>query len=82
PQSIIAQQPELVPEKKETTGISTADFDNVHVIEWAPANTPFNILYNFAYLTGSGNLTFSQSTLPGADQWITIPNKEHPLPTP
>jgi hypothetical protein len=56
------------------TGTSTADFDNIRVIEWAPAQTPFNILYNFAYLTGSGDLTFSQSIFPGGEDWLTLQN--------
>lgn len=55
-------------------GTSTADFDNIRVIEWAPAQTPFSILYNFAHLTGSGDLTFSQSVLPGGEDWLTISN--------
>jgi len=57
------------------TGISTADFDNIRVIEWAPDKAPMSILYNFAYLTGTGDLTFSQSSLPGGEAW-TAKSKE------
>jgi len=55
------------------TGISNADFDNIRVIQWAPAKTPFNLLYNFAYLIGTGDLTYSQAVLPGGEDWITLP---------
>ncbi len=55
-----------------STGISNADFDNIRIIQWAPAKTPFSILYNFAYLTGAGDITFSQSILPGGENWITV----------
>jgi len=54
------------------TGISTADFDNIRVIEWAPPQSPFSVSYNFAYLVGSGDLTFSQAVLPGGEDWITL----------
>jgi poly-gamma-glutamate synthesis protein (capsule biosynthesis protein) len=59
-------------------GTSTADFDNIRVIEWAPAETPFGILYNFVHLTGSGDLTFSQSILPGGEDWLTSQNLDFP----
>ena len=55
-----------------STGTSNVDFDNIRVIQWAPAKTPFSVLYNFAYLTGTGDLTFSQSILPGGEDWVTI----------
>jgi capsule synthesis protein PGA_cap len=55
-----------------STGISNADFDNIRVIKWAPAQTPFSALYNFAYLTGTGDLSFSQSVFPGGEDWIAI----------
>jgi hypothetical protein len=54
-------------------GIVAADFDNLRAIEWAPPNSAYSPLYNFALLTGSGELTFSQQVLPGADAWFTIP---------
>ena len=52
------------------TGVVTADFDNLRVIEWAPANTIYSPFYDYAMLTGSGELTFSQQILPGAEQWL------------
>jgi poly-gamma-glutamate synthesis protein (capsule biosynthesis protein) len=55
-------------------GISTADFDNIRVIEWAPVQAPYSILYNFAYLTGTGELTFSQSSFPGGEDWLALKN--------
>jgi poly-gamma-glutamate synthesis protein (capsule biosynthesis protein) len=59
-------------------GLSTADFDNLRVIEWASSKASMSILYNFAYLTGAGNLTFSQASLPGGEDWKT---KSEELPT-
>ncbi|HLO32413.1 MAG TPA: CapA family protein [Anaerolineales bacterium] len=55
-------------------GVVTADFDNVRVIEWAPADTKYNPFYDQALLTGSGELTFTQQVLPGAEQWLTAPS--------
>jgi hypothetical protein len=52
-----------------TQGVATADFDNIRIIEWAPANTIFNPFYNYVLLTGTGELTFAQQILPGAEQW-------------
>jgi hypothetical protein len=54
-------------------GVITADFDDLRVIEWAPANTIYNPFYDYALLTGSGELTFTQQVLPGAEHWITAP---------
>ena len=73
PEGIVAMEPYLKL-SPPVTGISTADFDNIRVIEWAPSKTPFSVLYNFAYLTGTGDLTFSQAILPGGDAWLTISN--------
>ena len=55
-------------------GTVTADFDNIRVIEWARPGAQFSPLYNYALLNGSGDLTFSQEILPGAEQWFTIPS--------
>jgi hypothetical protein len=52
-------------------GTSTADFDNIRIIEWADAGAPYSPLYNYALLIGSGELTFMQQILPGAEQWFT-----------
>jgi poly-gamma-glutamate synthesis protein (capsule biosynthesis protein) len=69
-----------------STGVSTADFDNLRVIEWAPENTPFSTLYNFAYLRGAGEVTFSQAVLPGGEDWFsTFPSEQAsvtPIPIP
>ncbi|HZM21983.1 MAG TPA: CapA family protein [Anaerolineales bacterium] len=54
-------------------GTVTADFDNIRIIEWAKPGAQFSPLYNFALLNGSGDLTFAQEILPGAEQWITSP---------
>jgi poly-gamma-glutamate synthesis protein (capsule biosynthesis protein) len=51
-------------------GVVTADFDDLHVIEWAPAGTIYNPFYDYALLTGSGSLTFTQQVLPGAEFWL------------
>ena len=56
-----------------TQGIATADFDNLRIIEWAPAGTNFSPFYDFARLTGTGELTFVQKILPGAEAWLTDP---------
>lgn len=60
------------------TGLSNADFDNIRVIEWAPDKAPMSVLYNFAYLTGTGDLTFSQSSLPGGEAWMAKSKEEIP----
>jgi hypothetical protein len=55
-------------------GTVTVDFDNLRIIEWADAKAQFSPLYNFALLTGSGELTFAQNVLPGAEQWLSLPS--------
>jgi poly-gamma-glutamate synthesis protein (capsule biosynthesis protein) len=56
-----------------TTGTVTVDFDNIRIIEWASGDKlEFSPLYNFAYLTGQGKLTFTQSVLPGGEDWLTV----------
>jgi poly-gamma-glutamate capsule biosynthesis protein CapA/YwtB (metallophosphatase superfamily) len=52
-------------------GVIGADFDNLRVIEWAPAGTIYNPFYDYALLAGSGELTFTQQGLPGAELWLT-----------
>jgi poly-gamma-glutamate synthesis protein (capsule biosynthesis protein) len=51
-------------------GTTTADFDNIRIIEWASPATSYSPLYNYVLLTGSGELTFAQQILPGAEQWL------------
>lgn len=58
----------LIPPDKGTV---TADFDNIRIIEWAAPQAQYSPLYNYALLTGSGDLTFAQEVLPGAEQWLT-----------
>ncbi|HLO32414.1 MAG TPA: CapA family protein [Anaerolineales bacterium] len=55
------------------TGPVTADFDNIRIIEWANPGAAFSPLYNYARLTGSGDLTFAQEFLPGAEDWPASP---------
>jgi Bacterial capsule synthesis protein PGA_cap len=52
-------------------GVINADFDNLRVIEWSPANTVYNPFYDYALVAGSGELTFTQQVLPGAEPWLT-----------
>ena len=54
-------------------GTVTADFDNIRIIEWAKPGAKFSPLYNYALLSGTGDLTFAQEILPGAEQWLTSP---------
>ena len=54
-------------------GNATADFDNLRIIEWAPADTGYSPFYEYALLTGKGELTFTQKVLPGAEPWLTDP---------
>ena len=61
-----------------TQGVATADFDNIRVIEWANAGAPYSSLYNYALLTGVGDLTYTQEVLPGAEPWITAPYSDQP----
>jgi len=53
-------------------GTITADFDNIRIIEWADASAQYSPLYNYALLTGTGDITFMQDVLPGAEQWLTV----------
>jgi poly-gamma-glutamate capsule biosynthesis protein CapA/YwtB (metallophosphatase superfamily) len=57
-------------------GIVTADFDNLRVIEWAPAGSAYNPFYDHALLTGPGKLTFTQQILPGAEQRLMAPSAQ------
>jgi hypothetical protein len=52
-------------------GQTIADFDNLRMIEWARPGAGFSPLYDFALLTGSGDITFTQEFLPGAEAWRT-----------
>jgi hypothetical protein len=52
-------------------GKTIADFDNIRIIKWAEAGAKFSPLYNFALLTGTGEITFVQDFLPGAEAWLT-----------
>jgi hypothetical protein len=54
-------------------GTNTADFDNIRIIEWASPRAQYSPLYNYALLTGFGEITFAQEVLPGAEQWFTVP---------
>ena len=54
-------------------GTVTVDFDNIRIIEWASPRSQFSPLYNYALLSGSGDLTFAQDILPGAEYWLTSP---------
>ena len=64
----------LSPPAGTAMGTVTTDFDNLRVIHWAPADAGYSPLYDFAYLIGKGKLTFSQSVLPGGEQWMTLSN--------
>jgi poly-gamma-glutamate capsule biosynthesis protein CapA/YwtB (metallophosphatase superfamily) len=57
-------------------GITTADFDNLGVIEWAPAGSQYDPFYDHALLTGPGQLTFTQRILPGAEPWLMAPSEQ------
>jgi len=54
-------------------GTVSADFDNIRIIEWANPSAQFSPLYNYALLTGSGDVTFAQDMLPGAEYWLAFP---------
>ena len=49
-----------------------ADFDDVRIIEWAPAGTPFGPLYEYGRVVGAGEATVSKSFLPGGEQWANL----------
>jgi poly-gamma-glutamate capsule biosynthesis protein CapA/YwtB (metallophosphatase superfamily) len=53
-------------------GKTIADFDNIRIIQWAAPGAPFSPLYNFALLTGAGDITFMQEYLPGAEAWNSV----------
>ncbi|HET8579988.1 MAG TPA: hypothetical protein VFL31_03240, partial [Nitrospiraceae bacterium] len=53
-------------------GTNVADFDNIRIIEWADSPMQFSPLYNYALLTGAGELTFAQEVLPGGEEWFTF----------
>jgi poly-gamma-glutamate synthesis protein (capsule biosynthesis protein) len=57
--------------KPPDKGTASADFDNIRIIEWANRNSQYSPLYNYALLTGSGELTFTQQVLPGAESWLS-----------
>jgi hypothetical protein len=57
--------------KPPDKGTASADFDNIRIIEWANRSAPYSPLYNYALLTGSGELTFTQQVLPGAESLLT-----------
>jgi hypothetical protein len=59
--------------KPPDKGTVTADFDDIRIIEWANPRAPFSPLYNYALLTGSGDLTLAQDILPGAEYWLNYP---------
>jgi poly-gamma-glutamate synthesis protein (capsule biosynthesis protein) len=62
--------------KPPDTGTGTADFDNVRIIQWARPSTSFSPQYDHLLLTGSGELTFIQQVLPGAEAWVTGPRDD------
>ena len=59
----------LIPPDK---GTITADFDNIRIIQWANSQAQYSPLYNYALLTGSGVITFTQQVLPGAEPWFAL----------
>jgi poly-gamma-glutamate synthesis protein (capsule biosynthesis protein) len=62
-----------------TQGTASADFDNIRIIEWAPLNSPYNPLYDYALVRGPGELTFSQQVLPGAEEWLVADPTIQPI---
>lgn len=60
-------------------GTATADFDNIRMIEWASPAASYSPLYNYALLTGSGELTFTQQILPGAEKWLVTQPTIQPI---
>jgi poly-gamma-glutamate synthesis protein (capsule biosynthesis protein) len=59
--------------KPPDKGTVTADFDNIRIIEWANPRARFGPLYNYALLTGAGDVSFAQDMLPGAEYWLAFP---------
>jgi hypothetical protein len=56
--------------KPPEKGTASADFDNIRIIEWTNRNAQYSPLYNYALLTGAGELTFTQQVLPGAESLL------------
>jgi poly-gamma-glutamate capsule biosynthesis protein CapA/YwtB (metallophosphatase superfamily) len=59
--------------KPPDKGTVTADFDDIRIIEWGYPSAQFSPLYNYALLTGPGDLTLAQDILPGAEYWLNYP---------
>jgi hypothetical protein len=59
--------------KPPDKGTVSADFDNIRIVEWTNTRAQFSPLYDYALLTGSGDITFAQDILPGAEYWLTSP---------
>jgi poly-gamma-glutamate capsule biosynthesis protein CapA/YwtB (metallophosphatase superfamily) len=57
-------------------GVVTVDFDNLRAIEWSPASTRYDPFYDYALLTGTGDLTFAQQVLPGAEPWLAASSSD------
>jgi len=51
----------------QVTGLATADFDNIRIIEWSPAGSAFSPLYEHILVVGAGEATLSKYLLPGSD---------------
>jgi poly-gamma-glutamate synthesis protein (capsule biosynthesis protein) len=62
----------LKPPSSDQVPITKADFDNIRIVEWAPAETSFGPLYDYARVIGSGEATVSKALLPGAEEWSTV----------
>jgi len=59
------------------SGTATVDFDNIRIIAWSsPEELSYSPVYDFASLTGEGELTFTQSMLPGGEPWLTVSNTD------
>jgi poly-gamma-glutamate synthesis protein (capsule biosynthesis protein) len=56
--------------KPPDKGTAMVDFDNLRLIQWANPSAPYSPFYNYALLTGSGELTLTQQVLPGAESWL------------
>lgn len=55
-------------------GRATADFDNIQIIKWEPKGVPFNPLYSYVQVTGTGELILRKDLLPGAEPWADLDN--------
>jgi poly-gamma-glutamate synthesis protein (capsule biosynthesis protein) len=60
-------------------GTASADFDNIRIIQWASPSSSYSPLYNYALLTGTGELTFTQQILPGAEKWLVTQPTIQPI---